>query len=142
MCLGSCLSSYTAQNIGAGKQERIPLGFKTGVKLSEITVIPFFILYFIFSRQMMGLFLDDRSMEAIQAGIAFLRIVSPLYFIIAVKIDDGRNYQRCRRHDVFHYRNSTGSDSANLFRTLFYHLVSVVQEFGWHGRLVGLLQQY
>ncbi len=86
MCLGSCLSSYTAQNIGAGKQERIPLGFKTGVKLSEITVIPFFILYFIFSRQMMGLFLDDGSMEAIQAGIAFLRIVSPLYFIIAVKL--------------------------------------------------------
>ena len=86
MCLGSCLSSYTAQNIGAGKQERIPLGFKTGVKLSEITVIPFFILYFIFSRQMMGLFLDDGSMEAIQAGISFLRIVSPLYFIIAVKL--------------------------------------------------------
>ena len=49
MCLGSCLSSYTAQNIGAGKQERIPLGFKTGVKLSEITVIPFLycILYLV-----------------------------------------------------------------------------------------------
>lgn len=62
MCLGSCLSSYTAQNIGAGKRERIPLGFKTGVKLSEITVIPFFVLYFICSRQMMGLFLDDGSM--------------------------------------------------------------------------------
>ena len=35
---------------------------------------------------MMGLFLDDGSMEAIQAGISFLRIVSPLYFIIAVKL--------------------------------------------------------
>ena len=34
MTLGSCLSSYTAQNIGAGKAERIPLGFRTGLKLS------------------------------------------------------------------------------------------------------------
>ncbi len=86
MCLGSCLSSYTAQNIGAKKRERIPLGFRTGFKLSELTVVPFFILYFIFSRQMMGMFLDDGSVEAIQAGIAFLRIVSPFYFIIAVKL--------------------------------------------------------
>lgn len=39
MTLGSCLSSYTAQNIGAGKNERIPLGFRTGVKLSELTGI-------------------------------------------------------------------------------------------------------
>ena len=86
MCLGSCLSSYTAQNIGAGKRERIPMGFRTGFKLSELTVVPFFVLYFIFSRQMMGLFLDAGSGEAIQAGIAFLRIVSPMYFIIAVKL--------------------------------------------------------
>lgn len=50
MTLGSCLSSYTAQNIGAGKKERIPLGFRTGVKLSELTALPFVILYFIFSR--------------------------------------------------------------------------------------------
>ena len=27
MSLGGCLSSYTAQNLGAGKRERIPLGF-------------------------------------------------------------------------------------------------------------------
>ena len=30
MALGSCLSSYTAQNLGAGKKERLPLGFRTG----------------------------------------------------------------------------------------------------------------
>ena len=86
MTLGSCLSSYTAQNIGAGKKERIPLGFRTGVKLSELTALPFVILYFIFSRQMMGLFLGAESVEAISAGIAFLKIVSPGYFIIVIKL--------------------------------------------------------
>ena len=86
MTLGSCLSSYTAQNIGAGKKERIPLGFRTGVKLSELTALPFVILYFIFSRQMMGLFLGAESVEVISAGMAFLKIVSPWYFMIVIKL--------------------------------------------------------
>ncbi len=86
MTLGSCLSSYTAQNIGAGKKERIPLGFRTGLKLSELTALPFVILYFVFSRQMMGLFLGAESVEAISAGMAFLKIVSSWYFMIAIKL--------------------------------------------------------
>lgn len=86
MTLGSCLSSYTAQNIGAGKQERIPMGFRTGLKLSELTALPFVVLYFGFSQQMMGLFLNAESSAAIHAGVMFLRIVSPWYFMIVVKL--------------------------------------------------------
>lgn len=86
MTLGSCLSSYTAQNIGAGKTERLPLGFRTGLKLSELTALPFVLLYFLFSRQMMGLFLSAESAEAIRAGMEFLRIVSPWYLMIVVKL--------------------------------------------------------
>ena len=86
MTLGSCLSSYTAQNIGAGKQERIPMGFRTGLKLSELTALPFVILYFGLSQQMMGLFLNAESSAAIHAGVMFLRIVSPWYFMIVVKL--------------------------------------------------------
>lgn len=86
MTLGSCLSSYTAQNIGAGKQERIPMGFRTGLKLSELTALPFVVLYFGLSRQMMGLFLNAESSAAIHAGVMFLRIVSPWYFMIVVKL--------------------------------------------------------
>ena len=86
MTLGSCLSSYTAQNIGAGKSERIPLGFRTGLKLSVVASVPFVVLYVGFSRQMMGLFLNAESEEAIHAGMSFLRIVSPLYFMISIKL--------------------------------------------------------
>ena len=86
MALGSCLSSYTAQNLGAGKPERLPLGFRTGIKLSEFAAIPFVLLYFGASRQMMGLFLNAESTEAIHAGVQFLRIVSPMYLIISVKL--------------------------------------------------------
>lgn len=86
MTLGSCLSSYTVQNIGAGKQERIPMGFRTGLKLSELTALPFVVLYFGLSQQMMGLFLNAESSAAIHAGVMFLRIVSPWYFMIVVKL--------------------------------------------------------
>ena len=86
MTLGSCLSSYTAQNIGAGKQERISMGFRTGLKLSELTALPFVVLYFGLSQQMMGLFLNAESSAAIHAGVMFLRIVSPWYFMIVVKL--------------------------------------------------------
>lgn len=86
MALGGCLSSYTAQNLGAGKRERLPLGFRTGVRLSLIATVPFFVLYFFCSRGMMGLFLNADSSEAIRAGVEFLRIVSPLYFMISIKL--------------------------------------------------------
>ena len=86
MTLGSCLSSYTAQNLGAGKPARLSLGFRTGIKLAEFAALPFVILYFVFSRGMMGLFLNAESEEAIHAGMSFLRIVSPLYFMISIKL--------------------------------------------------------
>lgn len=86
MSLGGCLSSYTAQNLGAGKRERLPLGFRTGVRLSVCAVIPFFVSYFFFSHQMMGLFLNEESSEAIRSGMDFLHIVSPMYFMISIKL--------------------------------------------------------
>lgn len=86
MSLGGCLSSYTAQNLGAGKLSRLPLGFKSGVKLSLAASVPFVVLYFGFSRQMMGLFLGSESRQAIASGMEFLRIVSPWYFMISIKL--------------------------------------------------------
>ena len=86
MTLGSCLSSYTAQNIGAGKAERIPLGFRTGLKLSAVATVPFVVLYVGFSRRMMGLFLNAESGAAITAGMGFLRIVVPWYLMIVIKL--------------------------------------------------------
>jgi len=62
------------------------MGFRTGVKLAEFAAVPFVVLYFIFSRSMMGLFLNAESEDAIHAGMAFLRIVSPWYFMISIKL--------------------------------------------------------
>jgi Na+-driven multidrug efflux pump len=82
MNFSNAMSSYTAQNLGAGKKERLPLGFRTGIRLSVIASLPFIVLYFFASRQMMGLFLNDSSIDAINAGQKFLHIVSPMYFML------------------------------------------------------------
>lgn len=86
MALGSCLSSYTAQNLGAKRPERLPLGFKEGVRLSIIASIPFFIAYFFFGKNIMSMFLTSDSSEAIKCGTQFLKIVAPMYFFVSIKL--------------------------------------------------------
>ena len=85
--LGNGLSSYTAQNIGGGKQERVKEGYKASMLMMLCVVIPFTLVYLLFGPQMMNLFLDrDAGVQAIAAGTMFLRIVSPFYLVVAVKM--------------------------------------------------------
>lgn len=85
--LGNGLSSFTAQNIGAGKLDRVKQGFRSGIGLGLCIIVPFFAAYFFFNRQMTQLFLDAQSSRlALETGMTFLKIVSPFYFVIAVKL--------------------------------------------------------
>ncbi len=84
--LGNGVSNYTAQNIGAGKSERISEGFRAGLKLVWVLCIPFFLFYFFAGRFGLLLFMDHGSENALASGMAFLRIVSPFYFIVSAKL--------------------------------------------------------
>ena len=84
--LGNGVSSFTAQNLGAGKFERIKAGFRAGLKLVWCLCVPIVLLYLIGGRYLVYLFVDSPTGEATDAGVAFLRIVSPFYFLIAVKL--------------------------------------------------------
>lgn len=84
--LGNGVSGFTAQNRGAGKQERIKDGFMAGLKMAVCVTVPFFVAYFFFGRAMVLLFMDDTGSDALRTGIQFLKIVSPFYFVIAVKL--------------------------------------------------------
>lgn len=80
------VSSFTAQNIGAGYYSRIKEGFKCGMVMAICVGAIFFGLYFFFDEQMVNLFLDaDSTQEALNAGREFLKIVSPFYFAISIK---------------------------------------------------------
>lgn len=84
--LGNSLSSYTAQNMGAHNTERVNAGFKSGIKMALLVALPFFIAFCIFPKYMMMIFVSEDNADVITAGVQFLRIVSPFYFLITVKL--------------------------------------------------------
>ena len=84
--LGNGISNYTAQNIGAEKSARVKEGFRAGIKLVWLLSIPLFFAYFFAGKWLLYLFMEDPSALALQTGIAFLRILSPFYFVISAKL--------------------------------------------------------
>ena len=84
--IGNGMSNYTAQNLGAGKLDRIEDGFKAGLRLVWILCLPFYFAYFFFGRNLMEFFLKEPTQAALSSGFAFLRIVSPFYFVVAAKL--------------------------------------------------------
>ncbi len=87
--LGNGLSSFTAQNIGGGKYERVRSGFKACLVFMSIMTIFFTVLFLIFRNNLIGLFVDSSAEDtngAISAGAMFISIISPFYITVAVKL--------------------------------------------------------
>lgn len=86
--IGNAVSSFTAQNAGAGKWQRTKEGTAAGLKIIVAMAAVFSAACLIFSRQAMGLFLEGSSAQAVKsmgAGISFLRINAPFYALVSVK---------------------------------------------------------
>jgi putative MATE family efflux protein len=84
--LGNGISNFTAQNLGAGKYDRIRAGFRAGVRLVWCVCAPLVALYLLAGRQLVYIFMDSPTGEAMDVGVIFLRILSPFYFVVASKI--------------------------------------------------------
>ena len=84
--LGNGISNFAAQNIGGGKLKRVKAGFAAGLKMVWALCVPLVLLYFFWGRTLMGFFMDHPTVLAMDSGIAFLRILSPFYFVISSKL--------------------------------------------------------
>lgn len=84
--LANGISNYTAQNLGAKKPERVRQGFRAGIKLVWLLSLPLFLAYFFLSAQLLRLFMEEPSAMALHTGTMFLRILSPFYFVVSVKL--------------------------------------------------------
>lgn len=84
--LGNGISNYTAQNMGAGKLERVKQGFLAGRKMVWMLCLPLVVLYFFAGRVLLYLFMDEPTGTAITTGIQFLRILAPFYFVVSLKL--------------------------------------------------------
>lgn len=84
--LATGVSNYTAQNLGADKTERIPQGFKAGIKMVWVICVPIVLLYLIFKNELISFFINEPTVLAVETGVKFLKIVVPFYFVISAKI--------------------------------------------------------
>jgi len=88
--LGNGISNYTAQNLGAEKYGRVHQGFLAGIKMVWMICVPLVLLYLFAPASLVHIFMDTPSDMALSSGVLFLRIVSPFYFVVSVKlISDG-----------------------------------------------------
>ncbi len=87
--VGNSVSSFTAQNVGAGEYSRVKKGFKVGVLLAVGLAVMFSLCYVIFSGNLIYLFMDKDAADnaaAAEAGVHFLQVVAPFYFAVALKL--------------------------------------------------------
>ncbi len=84
--LANGISTYTAQNIGAGQRGRVREGLRAGLKMVWLLCVPFLLLYFFAGETFIRFFMDSPTDAAMRAGVLFLRILSPFYFVVAAKL--------------------------------------------------------
>lgn len=84
--LGNAVSSFTAQNVGAGNNERVKKGLQAGIKMGLLVAIPFFMFCFFKGDFLIRLFMKEETTVAMNTGIEFLKIVAPFYFVVSLKL--------------------------------------------------------
>lgn len=84
--IGNGISNFSAQNLGAHKYVRIKEGAHAGWKLMWCLCVPFCLIYLFLGKSVLLLFLDQTSATALATGQQFLKILSPFYFVISIKL--------------------------------------------------------
>lgn len=78
--LGSAIVTYTGQNMGAGKEDRISLGVIAAMKISAVVSVVLLIVFWAFGHPIMSIFVTNE--EIISIAAAGIRITS--LFLIAL----------------------------------------------------------
>lgn len=85
--MSNSVSTFTAQNIGAKKDERIKSGYKAAILMIGIFCVFAASMLFIFGNNIVGMFVDGESnKDVINVGVNYMRIVSSCYFLMGLMV--------------------------------------------------------
>ena len=89
--IGNAMSSYTAQNIGAGKLGRVVKGYHTAYGIVAVIALVIMLPLELFSDELIYLFLgDDGTAAAMDTGISYITFMGWFFIFIGMKmITDG-----------------------------------------------------
>ena len=88
--LGNAMSTYTAQNLGAGQHNRVKAGGRAGLCIGLTFAAVLAVLFTVFRQGLVGAFLEQPQGPTLAEGMRFLLIVSPFFPVLALKlVSDG-----------------------------------------------------
>lgn len=83
MNFSNAMSSYTAQNIGAGRNDRVKQGYKSCMFMVFIFSVIITLLIYLFGPQLLGLFLKQGAEgSAMSYGLKYMKTVSVFYLLM------------------------------------------------------------
>ena len=80
MNLGSAVSTFVAQNIGAGENERVKKGIRESIKMTLVLAVTVMALILLFRENLIALFNTDK--DVIKIGSSYLFIIGPFFLFI------------------------------------------------------------
>ena len=85
--MGNAMSSYTAQNLGAGRQDRVVQGYRAAYGIVGVAAVILCLILQAFYRPLIAIFLgDDGTAVAMATGIGYLRFTGWFYVFIGLKM--------------------------------------------------------
>ena len=85
--LGNAVSSFTAQNIGAQKKERVPSGYRSSVRLVILYAVIICVILELFHEPVIRFFLgEDGTAKALQTGSDYLVFMGWFFCLIGFKM--------------------------------------------------------
>ncbi len=76
------MTSFMAQNSGAGKKDRVRKGFWGGMKIELVYGMIIFLVCFFFAEPVVRLFVSDT--DVVKEGVTYLKLISFMYLLPAV----------------------------------------------------------
>ncbi len=80
--IAHAMTSFMAQNRGAGKNDRVRAGFKAGMKIELVYGIFVFLICFLFAKPLISLFSTEE--DVIEEGLKYLRLIAFMYILPAL----------------------------------------------------------
>ena len=82
--LAASLTTFTAQNLGGKKENRIPQGLKCMFVMAEVYTVAVTLLVLLGRNSLLGIFLKPEETEALRQGLSYLIPMALFYFLSGI----------------------------------------------------------
>lgn len=148
IAIGNALSSYTAQNLGAGKPERVATGFRTANAMVALFAAVIFVFLNFCKAPILSLFLgDELTPLAMETGIGYMTYMAWFYALLGFKMSTDGVLRGSGDMVMFTVANLINLTmrvllATNLAPIFGVHMVWYVVPIGWAVNVTLTLMQY